>query len=127
MSLIETLIEKAKQNPKRVALPECEADKTLLAARKVLDEGIGTPVLVNDPAVIRETAARVGVSLDGMEIVDTPDEGAAGAAPAAGAAEAGAAPNGVTFGGNPPLSSGVIGVITGSSLMPDSSLSSQLC
>ena len=55
MSLIETLIEKAKQNPKRVALPECEADKTLLAARRVLDDGIGTPVLVNDPAVIKET------------------------------------------------------------------------
>ena len=74
MSLIEALIEKAKLNPKRVALPECEADKTLLAARRVLDEGIGVPVLVNDPAVIKETAARVGVSLEGMEIVDTTDE-----------------------------------------------------
>ena len=76
MSLIETLIEKAKQNPKRVALPECEADKTHLAARRVLDDGIGTPVLVNDPAVIRETAERVGVSLEGMEIVDITDEAA---------------------------------------------------
>lgn len=74
MTLIETLIEKAKQNPKRIALPECEADKTLLAARRVLDEGIGIPVLVNDPAVIRETAKRAGVSLEGMEIVDTTDE-----------------------------------------------------
>ena len=76
MSLIETLIEKAKQNPKRVALPECEADKTLLAARRVLDDGIGTPVLVNDPAVIKETAERVGVSLEGMESVDITDEAA---------------------------------------------------
>ena len=74
MSLIDTLIEKAKQNPKRVALPECEADKTLLAARRVLDDGIGTPVLVNDPAVIAETAARVGVSTEGMEIIDINDE-----------------------------------------------------
>lgn len=74
MTLIETLIEKAKQNPKRIALPECEADKTLLAARRVLDEGIGIPVLVNDPAVIRETAKRAGISLEGMEIVDTTDE-----------------------------------------------------
>ena len=46
MSLIDELIAKAKQNPKRIALPECEADKTLLAARRVLDEGIGVPVLV---------------------------------------------------------------------------------
>lgn len=74
MSLIDTLIEKAKQTPKRIALPECEADKTLLAARQVLDRGIGTPVLVNDPAVIHETAARTGVSVDGMEIVDTTQE-----------------------------------------------------
>lgn len=63
MTLIEELTEKAKQSPKRVALPECEAEKTLLAAREVLEKGIGTPVLVNDPAVIEETAKKAGVSL----------------------------------------------------------------
>ena len=79
MTLIEKLIEDAKKTPKRVALPECEADNTLAAARKILDEGIGTPVLVSPRAVIEETAARVGVSLDGMEIVDNEDEAAADA------------------------------------------------
>lgn len=74
MTLIEELIEKAKGCPKKVALPECEAEKTLLAARQVVDARIGTPVLVNDPAVINETAAKAGVSLDGMEIVDITDE-----------------------------------------------------
>ncbi len=74
MSLIATLIEQAKRSPKRIALPECEADKTLLAARRVLDEGIGIPVLVSDPAVIAETAARTGVSTEGMEIIDITDE-----------------------------------------------------
>ena len=74
MSLIQELKDKAAKNPKRVAMPECDADKTLLAARDVLDSGIGTPVLVNDPAVIKETAERAGVSLDGMEIWDTTDE-----------------------------------------------------
>ena len=74
MTLIEELTEKAKQSPKRVALPECEAEKTLLAAREVLEKGIGTPVLVNDPAVIEETAKKAGVSLEGMEIVDITDE-----------------------------------------------------
>ena len=74
MNLIDELIAKAKEQPKKIALPECEADKTLLAARRVLDEGIGVPVLVNDPAVIAETAARVGVSTQGMTIVDTTDE-----------------------------------------------------
>ncbi len=76
-TLIEKLIEDAKDAPKRVALPECEADNTLLAARQVLDEGIGTPVLVSPLDVINETAARAGVSIDGMEVVDNTDEAAA--------------------------------------------------
>lgn len=76
MTLIEELIEKAKQTPKRVALPECEAEKTLLAARRVLDEGIGIPVLVSNPAIICETAQKAGVLLDGMEIIDITNEAA---------------------------------------------------
>ena len=73
-SVLEFLTERARKNPKRVALPECEAEKTLLAARYVLDNGIGFPVLVNDPAIISETAAKAGVSLEGMEIVNILDE-----------------------------------------------------
>lgn len=76
MGLIEKLIEKAKSTPKRVALAECESEKTLKAAKIVLDSGIGYPVLVNDPAVIRATAEKAGVDLTGMEIVDTTDEAA---------------------------------------------------
>ena len=78
-TLIEKLIVDAKDAPKRVALPECEADNTLLAARRVLDEGIGTPVLVSPRDVIEATAERAGVSLAGMEIVDNTDETAADA------------------------------------------------
>ena len=78
MTLIEKLIEEAKSAPNaRVALPECEAEKTLLAARRVADEGVGTPVLVSPRETIEATAAAAGVSLDGMEIVDTSDEAAA--------------------------------------------------
>lgn len=78
-TLIEKLIVDAKGAPKRVALPECEADNTLLAARRVLDEGIGTPVLVSPRDVVEATAERAGVSLAGMEIVDNTDETAADA------------------------------------------------
>ena len=80
MTLIEKLIEDAKAAPsRRVALPECEAEKTLLAARRVLDEGVGTPVLVSPREVIEATAQAAGISIDGMEIVDTADEAAADA------------------------------------------------
>ena len=78
-TLIEKLIEDAKGAPKRVAMPECEAANTLLAARRVADEGIGTPVLVSPRDVIEQTAAAAGVSLDGMEVVDSADEAAADA------------------------------------------------
>lgn len=81
MSLIDKLVEDAKNasGTTRVALPECEAANTLLAARRVLDDGIGTPVLVSPRDVIEATAAEAGVSLDGMEIVDNTDEAAADA------------------------------------------------
>ena len=78
MTLIEKLVEDAKAAPsRRVALPECEAVKTLLAARRVLDEGVGTPVLVSPRDTIEATASEAGVSLGGMEVVDTSDEAAA--------------------------------------------------
>ena len=73
-TLIETLIDKAKIQPKRVAMPECEAVNTLLAARSVLDSGVGKPILVNDPAVIKATAEEAGVPLEGLEIIDITDE-----------------------------------------------------
>ena len=74
MNLIEKLTEEAKAAPtRRVAMPECEAVKTLQAARRVLDDGIGTPVLVSPADVISATAEQAGVSLEGMEVVDTTD------------------------------------------------------
>ena len=74
MNLIQKLTEEAKAAPaRRVAMPECEAVKTLQAARRVADDGIGTPVLVSPADVISATAEEAGVSLEGMEVVDTTD------------------------------------------------------
>ncbi|MCD8324993.1 MAG: phosphate acetyltransferase [Clostridiales bacterium] len=69
-SLIQILTDKVKNTHKRVGLPECDSAKTLLAARRLLDEQIAVPVLINIPSVIEDTAAAAAVSLDGMEIVD---------------------------------------------------------
>ena len=75
MTLIQKLTEDAKacERKARVALPECEAAKTLQAARRVADDGIGIPVLVSPADVIRATAEEAGIDLAGMEIVDTSD------------------------------------------------------
>lgn len=73
MTLIQKLTEDAKacERKARVALPECEAAKTLQAARRVADDGIGIPVLVSPADTIRATAEEAGVDLTGMQIVDT--------------------------------------------------------
>ena len=65
MTLIQKLTEDAKacERKARVALPECEAAKTLQAARRVADDGIGIP-------------EEAGVDLAGMQIVDTSDANA---------------------------------------------------
>lgn len=75
MTLIQKLSEDAKAcgRKARVALPECEAAKTLQAARRVADDGIGIPVLVSPADIIRATAEEAGVDLTGMQIVDTSD------------------------------------------------------
>lgn len=75
MTLIQKLTEDAKvcERKARVALPECEAAKTLQAARHVADDGIGIPVLVSPADTIRATAEEAGVDLTGMQIVDTSD------------------------------------------------------
>lgn len=75
MTLIQKLTEDAKacECKARVALPECEAAKTLQAARRVADDGIGIPVLVSPADTIRATAEEAGVDLAGMQIVDTSD------------------------------------------------------
>lgn len=75
MTLIQKLTEDAKacERKARVALPECEAAKTLQAARRVADNGIGIPVLVSPADIIRATAEEAGVDLTGMQIVDTSD------------------------------------------------------
>lgn len=75
MTLIQKLTEDAKacERKARVALPECEAAKTLQAARRVADDGIGIPVLVSPADIICATAEEAGVDLTGMQIVDTSD------------------------------------------------------
>ncbi|NTU60436.1 MAG: phosphate acetyltransferase [Deltaproteobacteria bacterium] len=72
-NVMQELEKKAKANPKRVVLPESEEPKILQAARAVLDRGLGKPVLVGAPDAVRAAAAAAGVSLDGMELVDSTD------------------------------------------------------
>jgi malate dehydrogenase (oxaloacetate-decarboxylating)(NADP+) len=63
------MINKARQNPKRVVFPEGNNQKILRASHLIMDEGIGQPILLGRENIIREAAQELNVSLDGIEII----------------------------------------------------------
>jgi phosphate acetyltransferase len=70
---ISGLFESARRAPQRVVLPEAEEEIILQAARAAVDQGIAKPVLLGSPALLAAEAARAGVGLSGMEIIDVTD------------------------------------------------------
>lgn len=74
MDIMSQIYEKARSNPQRVAFSECTETKILQAVQECLDRGLIVPVLVGDPAQIKETAAAAGLGLDGAVFFDTTDE-----------------------------------------------------
>ena len=64
------IIHKAKAKPKRVVFPEGDNDKVLRACHILVDEHIARPILLGDEGTIRAHADGLGISLDGMDLVD---------------------------------------------------------
>lgn len=73
MSLVERMINRARATPASVVLPESEDERILAAATRLTAEGIAHVVLTGNKAQLRERANRLGLSLDGCDIVDTGD------------------------------------------------------
>jgi phosphate acetyltransferase len=71
---MESIYEKAKANPQRVAFPEATEEKILLAARQCADNYYCRPYLVGAVADIENAAAQFGVALEGLASVDTAEE-----------------------------------------------------
>jgi malate dehydrogenase (oxaloacetate-decarboxylating)(NADP+) len=68
--IMRNLINKAKDNPKRVVFPEGEEVKILRAAQQLVDENIATPILLGPEKEIRDRIKELGLDLDGVEIID---------------------------------------------------------
>jgi len=68
--LIRGIINRAVRDPKRIVFPEGEERKILRAARIIVDDGIGHPILLGNRDVIERTAKSAGISLDELEIED---------------------------------------------------------
>ncbi|MEC9368417.1 MAG: NADP-dependent malic enzyme [Pseudomonadota bacterium] len=68
---LSSIIAKVKQSPKRVVFAEGIEPQVVRAARRFLEDGLGTPVLVGREASIRDAFSAAGVRfVDGIEIVD---------------------------------------------------------
>ena len=68
--ILRYVINKAKQNPKRVVFAEAENIKILKAAQIVKDEGIAIPILLGRPDRIRTLIEENGIHLSDVEIID---------------------------------------------------------
>jgi len=68
--LMRDIMDKAQLTPKRIVLPEGENETVIRASHAIVDEQLGTPILLGNPDVIREVAEREEVDLTGVELLD---------------------------------------------------------
>lgn len=67
---ISNLVDRAAETPHRIGLSEVESPDVLRLARRIVETGIGVPVLIGDESASRAAASGVGVSTDGFEYFD---------------------------------------------------------
>ncbi len=68
--VMTVVTEKAKRNPKRIVFPEGDSSRILRAARIIVDDGIGKPILLGNPDVIKDVAQKHEIDLEGVEIIN---------------------------------------------------------
>ena len=70
MRFIGNLIEKLQRHPKRIVFPEGSEPRVLQAARQFYSLRLGVPILLGDRTKIKEAAAMLNVSLEGVRIIN---------------------------------------------------------
>ena len=70
MGFIDTIKAKAKADLKTIVLPESEDDRTYKAAETVVKEGFALPIILGAEEDVKASAKRLGVSLEGVQIID---------------------------------------------------------
>lgn len=68
--MMRRFVEQAKSNPKRVVFGEANTDNTLRAAVSARGLGICIPILLGNEEMIEKRAARLGIDISGIEIVN---------------------------------------------------------
>ncbi len=70
MRFIGSIIEKLQRHPKRIVFPEGTEPRILQAARQYYSLRLGAPILLGDRPQIKEAAARLSISLEGVRIIN---------------------------------------------------------
>ncbi|MBQ8954500.1 MAG: phosphate acetyltransferase [Clostridia bacterium] len=70
MAIIDKIKAKAAANVKTIVLPEGEEDRNVQAAAKVVEAGLAKIIMLGDPEKVNAVAAKYGVKLDGIEIIN---------------------------------------------------------
>ena len=70
MDLIQQFKQKAAREIQTVVFPEGEDERILSAAVMAAKEGFVRSVALGDPEIIRQTAGKAGLSLDGVAVID---------------------------------------------------------
>jgi phosphate acetyltransferase len=73
--VIDACIAQARTGGKRPVFPEGHDERIVAAARSLKDLGIATPTLVGTRAEVGAAAARAGVPLDGITVLDPAESG----------------------------------------------------
>jgi malate dehydrogenase (oxaloacetate-decarboxylating)(NADP+) len=63
------LIQRAKRAPQRIVFPEGSHPRILRVASHLVEEGVARPILLGKTAEIRQTAERLDLSLEGIELI----------------------------------------------------------
>ena len=71
MDFVKDMLDKASSMQKKLVLPEGTEPRTIAAARKVLDQGLASSViLLGKEEEIKSAAAKAGVNLDGLLLIN---------------------------------------------------------
>ncbi|MEM0998719.1 MAG: NADP-dependent malic enzyme [Bacteroidota bacterium] len=73
-SFTRTIIDKAKQKPKRVVFSDADTYKILKAAQILRDEGIAQPILLGNRQKITQIIAERNLDLSDIQVIDTTEE-----------------------------------------------------
>lgn len=70
IQLLEEIHAKARREKRKIVLPEAADERVIRAAARIVKEDLAQVVLLGKPGEVKRSAGQLGVSLDGVEIMD---------------------------------------------------------